>query len=303
MIRSIKTTKKRTPHKVIKQPEELILQSKSYYFDNYLVERLLYKYHETACTDVKLRDEIMEHASELIRQIIRANNLHAIYPGRDDSSFYDLFQISWAQIELSLYKYKAMPHCLGCYSPARPQDSILIECDEEDDMIIFDDLVALIQECPYCGTKLERNTIYYKGISKIFNMMSQVARTVSLAHIKRESRDKKNFNGYQLHLIRHTHTRNCVFSRFISELEEMFKYNDDYVCIIKSLCKLYEEDDKAHEGLITKLVDRSGKPRSKVTEFLKQIRLRNIEFTDTPEDEKPRKINEGNVTTREEDDL
>jgi len=84
-------------------------KKKNYYFDNPKVESLLEKYVEDGCTDVKLRDEIMSHASELIRQIIRAHNFEHIFPGRDQSSFGELFQTAWVQIERVLYKYNPAP--------------------------------------------------------------------------------------------------------------------------------------------------------------------------------------------------
>ena len=83
---------------------------KNYYFDNEEVERLLSKYVADGCIDVKLRDEVMGHASELIRQIIRAHNFEYIFPNRDSSSFFELYQVAWAQIEKTLYKYDPSPN-------------------------------------------------------------------------------------------------------------------------------------------------------------------------------------------------
>lgn len=140
-------------------------KGKNYYFDNDKVEQLLYLYHETECTNVKLRDLIMGHASELIRQIIRAHNLQSIYPGREESSFGDLFQVAWVQIESVLYKYDAIPYCRMCYNAMRPSDSML--CDE---FLKFDELVKKIKKCKKCGSVMTRDTIYYKGRSKVFNL-------------------------------------------------------------------------------------------------------------------------------------
>lgn len=81
----------------------------NYYFDNDKVEKLLMKYHERGCTDVSLRNEIMSHADELITNVIRTHNLHNIYIGKDDSSFNDLYQIAWTQIESTLYKFNSSP--------------------------------------------------------------------------------------------------------------------------------------------------------------------------------------------------
>jgi hypothetical protein len=84
-------------------------RKKNMYFDNDAVEKLLNKYVEGGCVDVSLRDEIMSHAEELIRQIIRAHNFEYIFPGRDGSSFNELFQVAWCQIEKTLYKYNPKP--------------------------------------------------------------------------------------------------------------------------------------------------------------------------------------------------
>jgi hypothetical protein len=79
------------------------------YFDNKAVEELLDKYVDRGCVDVYLRDQIMVHAEELIRQIIRVNNFEYIYPGRDQASFGELCQVAWMQIEKTLYKYNNAP--------------------------------------------------------------------------------------------------------------------------------------------------------------------------------------------------
>jgi intein/homing endonuclease len=81
----------------------------NHYFDNTKVEKLLIEYHKTGCTDVRLRDEIMSHAHDLIINVIRTHNLHTIYGGREESSFNDLYQLSWVQIESTLYKFDSSP--------------------------------------------------------------------------------------------------------------------------------------------------------------------------------------------------
>jgi DNA-binding ferritin-like protein (Dps family) len=78
----------------------------NYYFDNEEVEKVVTKYHETGCTDVALRNEIMSHADQLIINVIRTHSLHNIYSGKDESSFNDLYQIAWIAIESALYKFK-----------------------------------------------------------------------------------------------------------------------------------------------------------------------------------------------------
>lgn len=70
-------------------------KKKNMYFKNDEVEELLNEYVERGCVDIELRDNIMKHADELIRQIIRAHNFEHIFPGRDQSSFGELFQVAW----------------------------------------------------------------------------------------------------------------------------------------------------------------------------------------------------------------
>lgn len=92
---------------IVKKP---MAKKKNYYFDNEVVEELLDGYVKRGCVDVYLRDQVMSHAGELIRQIIRAHNFEHIFPGRDESSFNELFQVAWMQIEKTLYKYNNSPN-------------------------------------------------------------------------------------------------------------------------------------------------------------------------------------------------
>ena len=155
------------------------------YFINEIVEWQLTQYIWTGCTKVRLRDMIMSHATELIRQIIRKQNLHAIYPGQDESSFYDLLQTAWVQIERTLYKYRSRPHCRNCFNPDRPADSILYEpAAIEYGIKTLDEVILMHPSCPKCGMKFENGpivepvqglyagseTVLYRGMSKVFNM-------------------------------------------------------------------------------------------------------------------------------------
>jgi hypothetical protein len=166
---------------------------KGYYFDNHKVEQLLIQYVAGGCVDVLLRDEIMSHAAELIRQIIRTHNFHNIYPGSDDASFNDLFQVAWCQIESTLYKFDSSP-----------------------------------------------------GHTKVFNMWSQVAKTVMLAHIKKETRDKKNYGSYKRHLDTKSLRRAILMERFLEEAKEICKYNREHVAILDAIMELYSKDQKPH---------------------------------------------------------
>lgn len=96
-------------------PKQLVFtrpkkKKRNMYFDNDKVEEVLNRYVKRGCVDVELRDEIMAHSEELIRQIIRAHNFEHIFPGRDQSSFNELFQVAWMQIEKTLYKYDNGPN-------------------------------------------------------------------------------------------------------------------------------------------------------------------------------------------------
>lgn len=84
-------------------------KKKNMYFDNPKVEGLLDAYVKRGCVDIDKRDDIMSHAVELIKQIIRAHNFEYIFPGRDQSSFFELSQVAWMQIEKTLYKYNNTP--------------------------------------------------------------------------------------------------------------------------------------------------------------------------------------------------
>jgi hypothetical protein len=202
---------------------------KNYYFDNDYVESLLTKYVHGGCTDSDLRNQIMANASELIRQIIRTHKLHTLIGGKNSTSFGDLYQIAWAQIESSLYKFDYQP-----------------------------------------------------GHTKVFNMWSQVSKTVMLAYIKKESRDKRNYGAYKDHLDCKHKPANFKMERFLAQAREICRYNDTHQSIIAALEDLIQNDDKPHDGLIDKLVKKSGMSRSKVSVFLRTIRLRSNDFSDAP---------------------
>ncbi len=266
------------------------------YFVNEVVEWQLTQYLWTGCTQVRLRDMIMSHATELIRQIIRKQGLHTIYPGQDESSFGDLLQTAWVQIERTLYKYRSRPHCRKCFNLERPAESLLYEPgDLEYGIKTLDEIVAMNRQCPKCKTKLAitpiiepvqgryagSETILYRGMSKVFNMWSQVARTVILAHIKKEGRDRKNSGSYINHLGTKQKPISGVMARFLHEIRELNRFDTNHLKIIDALEWLIMNDDRPYDGLIGKLVDRSNLPRITVTTFLQVIRLRSYDITDS----------------------
>lgn len=179
-------------------PDDPELLKRKHYFINECVEDLLRRYIWTNCTDVILRDAIMGYAPELIKQIIRKQNLHMIYPGQEESAFGDLVQTAWCQLERTLYKFRAKPHCRVCYNPDRPISSALyIPSELEYGIITFDELFSpkhkpspgsrkLIKghKCPHCKAELSDHpdvepkqgtfggsrTVLFRGNSKVFNM-------------------------------------------------------------------------------------------------------------------------------------
>ncbi len=97
------------PKEEIPVVTEVKVKPKNHYFDNELVQDLLKRYVARGCVDIELRDEIMKHSEELIRQVIRAHNFEHIFPNRDSSSALELFQVAYVQIEKTLYKYDPLP--------------------------------------------------------------------------------------------------------------------------------------------------------------------------------------------------
>lgn len=239
----------------------------------------------------------MSNATELIRQIIRKQGLHTIYPGQEESAFGDLLQTAWVQIEKTLYKYRGRPHCRSCYNPDRPSDSLLYEpAQREYGIKTMIEVIKMSRTCSHCSTQLAltphvepvqdlyggSTTILYRGMSKVFNMWSQIARTVILAYIKKEGRDRKNSTSYVSHLGNKSRPVSDVMVRFLSEASDLCKYNNDHLKIIEALDWLIHNDDRPHDGIIGKLVEKTGLSRSIVTGFVKLIKLRSFEFTDSP---------------------
>lgn len=292
--------------------------SKKLYFINECVEDKLRKYLWTNCTNAALRDSIMDHANELIIQIIRKHNLHVIYPGHDDSAFGDLAQTGWVQVERTLYKFRAKPHCRKCYNPDRPNQSTLYQpANLEYGIITFEELFGeevnpdrrgqfLVngRKCGHCGAELcaepeveprqglfgGSESVLFRGDSKVFNMWSQVSRTVILAVVKREGRDKKNSGSYRSHLSNKARVDEDKFEKFFLEAADIFKYSKDQMRCLEALKEIVAKDERPHDGLIGKLAAKSGLSRAQVGTFIKMIRLRSRDFTDSPFNKDPNKV-------------
>lgn len=239
----------------------------------------------------------MQHATELIRQIIRKQGLHTIYQGQDESSFGDLIQTAWVQIERTLYKFRAQPHCRPCFAPERPRDSLLYEPHIlEYGIITYKELFKLKPRCPRCNVRFASDpevkaeqdlfggstTVLFRGPSKVFNMWSQIARTVILAYIKKEARDRKNSPTYREYVDNKPKPVSDTMIRFLGEAREVCKYNDDHLKILDTIEHLMMVDEKPYDGIIGKLVEESGLSRVVVVNFMKMIRLRSFEFSDSP---------------------
>ena len=173
-------------------------------------------------------------------------------------------------------------HCADCYNPVRPMESCVYEpARTEYNIITPEDVLRNRLKCPGCN-KIPRKLIY-RGTSKVFNMWSQVARTVILAYIKKESRDHKNSDAYRSHLDnKKTPKSSEAFDRFLQEARQICKYNLVHLAILDALEYVYRTDDRPYEGIIGKLVKLSGQSRAQVANFLKIVRLRSSEFSDSP---------------------
>lgn len=112
---------------------------------------------------------------------------------------------------------------------------------------------------------------------------SQVAKSVILAYIKKETRDRKNYAPYRNHFVaRQSRATDLRFQRFLDEVREICQFSDTHLEIIDALEELYLEDERPHDGLVSKLIKRSGMSRSRVSGFFKYIKLRSFEFSDSP---------------------
>ena len=269
---------------------------KNMYFNNPLVEGLLRKYVMNGCTDIKKRDEIMTHAGELIRQVIRTHGLYAIYGGGEDSSFNDLFQIAWVQIEKTLYKFdysqiftlfymkegKKSKYKLRGLIKEEDSLSYVIQITRYNKYIVndkeiefnLDDLVEIKKS--EISSKRFDNT-------KVFNMWSQIAKTVVLAYIKKDTRDKKNYGNYSSFLKYKPTEQSYFLERFFNEAEDVCKYDDDEMAILSALKEIADDDlISASNGLISKIMVKTQLSRQKIVSFFKKIRALQGEFSDSP---------------------
>jgi len=238
---------------------DLVESKKKHYFINEEVEWKLTKYIWTGCTDVVLRDSIMIHAEELITQLIRKQRLFQIYRGHDPSAFSELVHVAYMQIERTLYKYRSRPHCRSCFQYERPNNSVLYDPSQFEYRIIKpDELVTICPKCPHCGADLSADptidpkqglyggswTILYRGMSKVFNMWSQVARTVILAYVKKDTRDMRNGDNYTDYVTRkYNYGNNQQYVIMLQQVKERLWYNPEWIRVCDALVELSSEVD------------------------------------------------------------
>jgi len=283
------------------------------YFDNPLVESLLKQYVKDGCTDIVLRDLIMSHAGELIRQVIRTHGLYAIYGGGDDSSFNDLFQIAWIQIEKTLYKFdyseiftlvhesvhgNRMKYKVRGMIKVEDDNEVIIKITRNDEYVIGGKKVSYDVDDV---VKLAKSNIVSRrhDHTKIFNMWSQVSKTVVLAHIKKETRDKKNYNNYSSYLKYKPSNQNYKLDRFFGEVEGLCQYDKEDMVILNALKSISKVDlENASNGLISKLMNETQLSRQKITSFFKKIRACQGEFSDSPSNFEQNYIGNSGGSTR-----
>jgi hypothetical protein len=137
------------------------VRPKNHYFDNDLVQEILKRYVARGCVDIELRDEIMHHAEELIRQVIRAHNFEHIFPNRDSSSALELFQVAYVQIEKVLYKYDPQPGSPKLFN---------LWCINNDSLIFSEDGIKSIKDVIN-----DKNNKTY-GLDKICNIKNNITK-------------------------------------------------------------------------------------------------------------------------------
>ncbi len=79
------------------------------YFPNKVVQALVIKYQDTGCTDVPLRDEIMQYVPELALKVIRRYTMYKLWGYSNSNTAQpiidELVSLCWERIEKIIYKY------------------------------------------------------------------------------------------------------------------------------------------------------------------------------------------------------
>lgn len=129
---------------------------------------------------------------------------------------------------------------------------------------------------------------YTSGHKRIFNMLSQVARTSMLAYIKKESRHRtKAYNDtYKKFVADKDRYHRIDFTRFITELREICRDEVEYVKIIDCIEFLLSNDLKPYDGLMYKILNITKLPKSLIHSFFEFVRDNGVMFTDSPENQR-----------------
>ena len=258
----------------------MVEPAKKMYFDNPLVEKLLRLYVMGGCTDIAQRDEIMTHAGELIRQVILVHGIHKVLGGTEDDLF-DLRQVAWIQIEKTLYKFDYSKiwtikrdgvkfKIRGCIVRELNNHACLKMTDVKNYGKLYtvdlDDVVSTRQD----------NT-------KIFNMWTQVTKTVCLAYVKHDTKDKKNLSTYTSNMKYKPIEPNHIVERFLEEATRFSKFDDEELAIVEAIRKIAAEGDfHANMGLVTTLCRITDLSEAKIKAYLYKLRLCEPDFSDSP---------------------
>ncbi len=163
-----------------------------------------------------------------------------------------------------------------CFIRAR-----LAEYDAEKDALYWVPIVNIkpsISEV--CEISVGSNSHSYTA-DGLISHNSQVARTVILAYIKKEGRDRKNSPSYIGHLGNKKRPISGMLERFLSELRELWKFHDEHLKIINAIEWLFQHDDRPHDGVIGKIAEKTGLSRAAVTNFIQLTNLRSLELSDS----------------------
>lgn len=145
----------------------------------------------------------------------------------------------------------------------------------------------IIEELTQVAWKQIEKTLYKfdcsEGHSRLFSQWTQVAKQCILAELKVKVKDLTGYDGLKKHMKRDRHTFKPIdWQRLMSEARDMFQYDDESIQIINHLEHLALNDDNLYECLIGKLIKSTGHNRPRILKFLKELRLRGAELSDSP---------------------
>ena len=267
------------------------MDEKNYYFDNDYVERLCRKYVLGGTVDIKLRDEILTHAQELIENIIRVNKFVQIINHSDYTTFDELLAVATESIESSLYKF----NITNKYILKNGKVIIGQIISENDKKILLE-----LQNHKHKLIKKSDIKSIRRFHTKIFGFWSQVAKTSILAYIKKDKRDFRNKERYLDYLIHKNKTirkYHVSIESFIDKCKKIFVDKTSHK-ILDSLMNLYINDKFSKSfikdisidtGLSTDIIrlffDNMKNQKELFDEFLTNVELNKIDYRDSNKEE------------------